>query len=305
MSFTIESIPDLSDTTSLITGANGGLGLATADALAGKGAHVVIAARNLDKARAAAAGIVARHPAASLEIVELDLGSLESVADAASRVLAVHDRLDILVNNAGLMAMPEGRTVDGFETQFGVNHFGHWALTARLLPALLAAPRSRVVTVTSSAHHFGRAVGRSTPHRDGRYNSWLAYGDSKLANYHFALGLQRYFAMIGTDAASLLAHPGLSNTNLQTQTVEEGGGGVLGDVSLTLVRRLGMTAERGALPQIRAATDPRAKGGQFYAPRWFTFGPPVTRPILRPRNSRAIDRLWAVSEQATGLTLSE
>lgn len=305
MSFTIASIPDLTGTTSLITGANGGLGFATANALAGKGSHVVIAARNLDKARAAVARIVATRPAASLEIVELDLGSLESVADTAAQVLSSHDRLDILVNNAGLMAMPEGRTVDGFETQFGVNHFGHWALTARLMPALLAAPRSRVVTVTSSAHHFGRAVGRSTPYRDGRYNSWLAYGDSKLANYHFALGLQRHFAMLGADAASLLAHPGLSNTNLQTQTVNEGGGGVLGDFSLALVRRLGMTAEQGALSQIRAATDPGAKGGQFYVPRWFTFGPPVTRPILRPRSSRAIDRLWAVSEQATGLTLSE
>ncbi len=305
MSFTIASIPDLTGTTSLITGANGGLGFATANALAGKGSHVVIAARNLDKARAAVARIVATHPAASVEIVELDLGSLESVADTAAQVLSSHDRLDILVNNAGLMAMPEGRTVDGFETQFGVNHFGHWALTARLMPALLAAPRSRVVTVTSSAHHFGRAVGRSTPYRDGRYNSWLAYGDSKLANYHFALGLQRHFAMLGADAASLLAHPGLSNTNLQTQTVNEGGGGVLGDISLALVRRLGMTAEQGALSQIRAATDPGAKGGQFYVPRWFTFGPPVARPILRPRSSRAIDRLWAVSEQATGLTLSE
>lgn len=303
MSFTIESIPDLSGTTSVVTGANSGLGLATATALAAKGSHVVMASRNLDKANAAAASIVAEHPLASLEVLQIDLGSLESVARAAEAVVSGHRSVDILVNNAGLMAMPEGRTVDGFETQFGVNHLGHWALTAQLVPALLAAPRARVVTVTSSAHHFGRSVDPSRSARSGRYSSWKAYGDSKLANYHFAIGLQQHFERIGSNASSLVAHPGLSNTNLQVQTVDEGGGGFLGDLSLTLVRRLGMTAERGALSQIRAATDPSAKGGQFFVPRWFTFGPPVVRPIVRPGNRGSIARLWALSEQATGLSL--
>lgn len=303
MSFSIESIPDLSGTTSVVTGANSGLGLATATALAAKGSHVVMASRNLDKARAAAATIAAKHPLASLEVLQIDLGSLESVARAAEVVVSGHRSVDILVNNAGLMAMPEGRTVDGFETQFGVNHLGHWALTAQLMPALLAAPSARVVTVTSSAHHFGRSVDPSRPDRSGRYSSWKAYGDSKLANYHFAIGLQQHFERIGSNASSLVAHPGLSNTNLQVQTVDEGGGGFLGDLSLTLVRRLGMTAERGALSQIRAATDPSAKGGQFFVPRWFTFGPPVARPIVRPGNRRSIAQLWALSEQATGLSL--
>ena len=139
--------------------------------------------------------------------------------------------------------------------------------------------------------------------RRRRYSAWRAYGDSKLANYHFALGLQRHFEQTGASAASLLAHPGLSNTNLQVQTVEEGGGGVVGDVSLALVRRIGMTAERGALSQIRAATDPGAEGGQFFVPRWFTAGPPVVRPIVRLGNRKAIARLWVLSEQATGLSL--
>jgi NAD(P)-dependent dehydrogenase (short-subunit alcohol dehydrogenase family) len=305
MSYTIESIPDLSGTTSMVTGANSGLGLATSVALATKGSHVILASRNLDKARAAAEMIITECPSASLEVVQIDLGSLESVARAVDEVTIRHSRIDVLVNNAGLMAMPEGRTVDGFETQFGVNHLGHWALTARLMPALLAAPRARVVTVTSSAHHFGRSVGPSVSPQRGRYSAWGSYGSSKLANYHFAIGLQHHFERIGSKASSLLAHPGLSNTNLQVQTVEEGAGGVVGDVSLALVRRIGMTAERGALSQIRAATDPRAKGGQFFAPRWFTAGPPVVRPIVRPGNRKAITRLWALSEQATGLALHE
>lgn len=303
MSFTLASIPDLSGTTAVITGANSGLGLETATAFAARGSHVVMAARNLDKAKSAADLITSKVPAASLEIVQLDLGSLESVERAAHTVMSTHDRVDILVNNAGLMAMPEGRTVDGFETQFGVNHLGHWALTARLMPALLAAPAARVVTVTSSAHHFGFAVDPSNPNLDGSYSPWKGYGHSKLANYHFAIGLQRDFDAARLSVKSLLAHPGLSDTNLQTQTVEEGGGGLIGSLSLALARRVGMSPPRGALCQIRAATDPRAKGGQFFAPRYFTFGAPVVRPILRPGNARAIARLWEVSEQATGLSI--
>ncbi len=303
MAFTIESVPDLSGTTALVTGANSGLGLATATALASRGSHVIMAARSLERADAAVDTIRAAHRSSSVEVVQLDLGSLESIAQASESVMAKCAQLDILVNNAGLMAMPEGRTVDGFETQFGVNHLGHWALTSRLLPALMAAPRARVVTVTSSAHHFGRSVDPSKPDRSNRYGPWRAYGDSKLANYHFALGLQEYFARVGTPASSLLAHPGLSNTHLQVQTVDEGAGGFVGDLSLALVRRVGMTAERGALSQIRAATDPHLKGGQFIVPRWFTFGAPVVRPILRPGNRKAIAALWASSEEATGLSI--
>ncbi|MEY4131112.1 MAG: hypothetical protein RLZZ31_1236 [Actinomycetota bacterium] len=304
MAFTLGSVPNLSGKTSVITGANSGLGLATAFAFASKGAHVVMAARNPAKVNAARDSILAAYPNASIEIAPLDLASLQSVADCAEQLLAKHERIDILMNNAGLMAMPQGQTADGFETQFGVNHFGHWALTARLMPALRNAPEARVVTVSSSAHHFGRAVDPTKINGRDRYNSWLAYGDSKLANYHFALGLQKHFENSGSKAKSLMAHPGLTNTNLQAQTVEEGGGGFLADISLKFVHVLGMSAEQGALPQIRAATDPQAKGGQFYVPRWFTFGAPVVRPILRPRNNRAIQRLWAMSETATGLSLS-
>jgi NAD(P)-dependent dehydrogenase (short-subunit alcohol dehydrogenase family) len=303
MPYTVDSIPDLTGKVAVVTGANGGLGLATAKALAAKGAHVVMAARNQAKAAEAAEIIRAATPQASLSIVELDLGSLASVRAAADRILASHDRIDVLVNNAGLMAMPERATADGFEMQLGVNHLGHWALTAHLMPALLAAPSARVVTVTSTAHHMGRALDPSNPHLHGKYSPWGAYGQSKLANYHFALGLQREFERAGVAAGSLLAHPGLSNTELQATTVHEGGGGFTAKFFHWLTRSTGMSPERGALPQIRAATDPAAKGGQFFAPRFVNFGAAVRRPFLRPGRTKAIATLWRVSESETGIAL--
>ena len=304
MAYTVADIPDLTGRTAVVTGANGGLGLATAKALAGAGAHVVMAARDQAKAATARAEILAAHPQASLEVVELDLGSLASVASAAAHIVAEHDSIDILVNNAGLMAMPQGRTADGFETQFGVNHLGHWALTAQLIPSLLHAPSARVVTVTSTAHHMGRAVDPQNPNLEGRYRPWRAYGQSKLANYHFAIGLQREFERAGVPAISLLAHPGLSNTDLQSNTVVAGGAGWTANAAHALTVRIGMTAERGAMPQIRAATDPTAKGGQFYAPRFVNNGAAVRRPILRRIGmDKAITMLWEVSLRETHIDL--
>ncbi len=305
MSFTLDNIPDLQGRIAVVTGANGGLGLVTAQALAGAGAHVVIAARDQAKADAALATIAAAHPDASLEIVELNLGSLESVAAAAKQILSSHERIDILVNNAGLMAMPERATADGFEMQLGVNHLGHWALTAQLMPALLKADAARVVSVTSTAHHMGRAVNPTNPHLHGRYKPWRAYGQSKLANYHFAIGLQREFAARRLPAMSLLAHPGLSNTNLQAHTVIEGGAGWSARMAHFLSTKTGMSPEKGALPQIRAAADPAAKGGQFYAPRFVNFGAAVRRPILRLLGlETAIKTLWTVSESETGVGMN-
>jgi NAD(P)-dependent dehydrogenase (short-subunit alcohol dehydrogenase family) len=304
MSFTLDDIPDLHGRIAVVTGANGGLGLVTARALAGAGAHVVMAARDQAKAAAATANILAAHPDASLEVVELDLGSLDSVALAVNQIRSAHDHIDILVNNAGLMAMPERTTSDGFEMQFGVNHLGHWALTAQLMPALLRAGAARVVSVTSTAHHMGRAVNPTNPHLHGRYRPWRAYGQSKLANYHFAIGLQRELAAQGLSAMSLLAHPGLSNTDLQVHAVAEGGAGWTANAAHFLSTKTGMTAEQGAMPQVRAATDPEAKGGQFYAPRFVNLGAPVRRPILRRVGlTKAIETLWAVSERETGLAM--
>ncbi|HSJ44356.1 MAG TPA: oxidoreductase [Euzebyales bacterium] len=304
MAWSVADIPPQDGRVAVVTGANGGLGLATTRALAGKGAHVAMAARNQAKAGAARHEILAAHPAASLEIIPLDLGSLASVRTAAERILATHERIDLLVNNAGVMAMPERSTEDGFEMQFGINHLGHWALTALLLPALLRARAARVVSVTSTAHHTGRAVDPNNPNLRGNYAPWKAYGQSKLANYHFALGLQRELETRGLRAISVVAHPGLSHTDLQVRTVDEGGAGRSGRFFQWLAARTGMPADRGALPQLRAATDPRAKGGQMYAPRFVNSGPPVRRPILRRIGlQRAIDTLFAVSERETGVAL--
>lgn len=301
MPWTTADIPDQSGRTAVVTGANGGLGLQTARALATAGAHVVMAARDQEKAAAAEAEIRSATPTASVAIVPLDLASLESVRSAADRVLAEHERVDLLVNNAGLMAVPERRTEDGFEMQLGVNHLGHWALTARLLPTLLAAPAARVVSVTSTAHHMGRAIDLADPHLEGRYGPWKSYGQSKLANYHFGLGLQRALERSGAAATSLLAHPGLTNTDLQARSVAENEGDRLGRFFHGLAERTGMDAAQGALSQLRAATDPGARGGELYGPLWVNNGPPVRKPILRRIGLEdAIDRLWTVSERETG-----
>jgi len=304
MPWTTSDIPDLTGRVAVVTGANGGLGLETARALAGAGALVVMAARTPDKTAAAEQSIHASHPGALLEVAPLDLGSLASVRECAEKIISTHERIDILVNNAGVMAIPRRETADGFEMQLGVNHLGHFALTAHLLPAILAAEASRVVSVTSTAHHMGRPVDPGNPHLQGNYGEWKAYGQSKLANYHFALGLQARFEAAGVAAASLLAHPGLSDTDLQSTSVEETSGGFTQRFFHGLASRTGMTAAQGALPQLRAATDPQAKGGEFYAPRFVNNGPPVRQPILRRLGlSRVVDGLWEVSERETGVRL--
>ncbi len=304
MTWTQRDIPDLTGRTAVVTGANGGLGLETTLGLAGAGAHVVMASRNQTKAADAKAAVLAAHPGASLEIVELDLGSLASVRSAAEAILERHAAIDILVNNAGLMAMPERKTVDGFEMQFGVNHLGHFAFTAHLLPALLRADAARVVTVTSTAHHMGSTVDPDNVNLEGKYEPWRAYGRAKLANYHFGIGLQRQFELADVAAISLLAHPGLSNTDLQATTVAEGGGGRLGGFFHALTQRMGMKPSDGVRSQLRAATDPGAEGGQFYGPLFVNAGPPVAKPILRQIGlDQAIETLWTVSERETGVVL--
>ncbi len=301
MTWTAADIPDQSGRTALVTGANGGLGLETARELSRNGAHVIIAARDLEKAAAAEADIKAELPEASLEVVPLDLGSLASVREAAGKVLAAHGEIDLLINNAGLMAQPERKTEDGFEMQFGVNHLGHWVLTAQLMPAILRGAGSRVVTISSTAHHMGRTVNPSNPHLHGKYGAWKAYGQSKLANLHFGIGLQREFERAGVAAASLVAHPGLSNTDLQARTTRENEGDFWGKFFHKMTLSQGMDPANGALSQLRAATDPDAKGGEFYGPKWVNSGPPVRKPILRRIDlDKGIERLWEVSERETG-----
>ena len=304
MAWSTADIPDQSGRVAVVTGANGGLGLETARALAAAGAHVVMAARNLEKAAAAIDDIRAGAAEAALEVVELDLSSQASVHEATAQILGAHDRIDILVNNAGVMGIPERRSVDGYEMQFATNHLGHYALTALLMPALLQADAARIVTVTSTAHHMGRAVDPANPNLEGNYGPWRAYGQSKLANFHFGIGLDRRLRAAAAPAASLIAHPGLSNTDLQAVSVQETAGGLSQRFFHGLAGSTGMSPAAGALPQLRAATDPRAEGGEFYVPRYVNNGPPVRRPILRRIGmDRAIARLWTVSERATGLKI--
>jgi NAD(P)-dependent dehydrogenase (short-subunit alcohol dehydrogenase family) len=304
MSWNEMNVPDQAGRVALVTGGNGGLGLETCRALAAKGAYVIMAARNQDRAAAAREEMIGRHPDANVDVRELDLGSLESVETFATSVLEDFDRIDILVNNAGVMGIPEQRTAEGFEMQFGVNHLGHHALTARLLPLLVNTPESRVVSITSTSRHYGKPVDPANPHLDGIYTPWRSYGQSKLANLHFALGLEQRFRSAEAQTQSLVAHPGLSHTDLQANSVRETGGGWSQRFWDGLASRTGMPPERAVLPQLRAATDPSASGGELYAPRFGNNGSPVRRPLVgRSVNQRSIDTLFEVSERLTGLSI--
>lgn len=302
MTWTARDIPDLTGRVAVVTGANGGLGLASAKALAGKGAHVVMAARNQTKAASAREEIVAAHPDASLEIVELDLGSQASVRTAAEAIRSGHDRIDILMNNAGLMAMPEGITEDGFETQWGVNVLGHWTLTALLLPTIVATPGARVVWLSSVAQHQARGL-RPDPQMRGSYEPWRVYSQTKLANRLLAMGLQARFERAGVDAMSLVAHPGGTNSDLQSHTAAQGGAGFQARFFEKLTPIVGMSTDHGALSQLRAATDPGVDPHHQYCPLFSFTGPPVGKPMVKPGTEADIERLWALNEADTGVTL--
>lgn len=295
--WTTANIPDQSGRTAVVTGANTGLGLETAKALAAKGAHVVLAVRNLDKGAAAAEWISRSVPAADLELQRLDLGSLASVRDAADEIRAKHDTIDLLINNAGVMTPPKETTADGFELQFGTNHLGHFALTGLLLDRLLPVAGSRIVTVSSIGHRFSRGIRFDDLQWERSYNRLQAYGQSKLANLLFTYELQR--RLIGQRTSALAAHPGGSDTELARHLPNAF------QRAVPLLRPLFQEAAMGALPTLRAATDPSALGGQYYGPDGL--GEQKGHPKLVTSNERSYDlelqrRLWAVSEELTGVT---
>jgi NAD(P)-dependent dehydrogenase (short-subunit alcohol dehydrogenase family) len=301
MGWKASEIPDLSGKTAVVTGGNGGLGLETSRQLAAHGAHVVIGARNLDKAETARREIEASVPGASLEIRPLDLGSLASIAAFAAAVKAAHPRIDLLFDNAGVMGVKEGTTADGFETQFGTNQLGHFALTMHLLPALLAAPAPRVVSTTSTARWLAGKYDLSNPHMRGCYDPWEAYGMSKRANLQFAFELNRRLKDRGL--AAFAADPGFSKTDLQG-TAARANNGFRQWFWVVAVKIMGQPASMGALPQLRAATDPTAVGGTLYAPRWITLGAPVVRGVGKEIDNPAqMTQLWELSERETGLSL--
>ena len=305
MAWSTNDIPDQSGKIAVITGANSGLGFEASRELARKGATVVMAVRNVEKGEAAVERITADIHNATLEVRKLDLSSLDSVRAFAARVRGEHDRVDILLNNAGLMATPAGQTKDGFETQVGTNHLGHFVLTEELMPALEAADAARVVTVTSGARLQGHALTEARTQVSDDYDPWRAYGDSKLANYQFAIELARRLEAAGSSVASLVAHPGLSHTNLQVATAAGGGTGISGRFWKVTARFVGMSALGGALPVLRAATDPDAANSEFYGPRWSMRGAPVRLGSDEKRSSMdETSRMWDISESRTGTVFS-
>jgi NAD(P)-dependent dehydrogenase (short-subunit alcohol dehydrogenase family) len=296
--WTPDEIPDQSGRTVVVTGANSGLGFHTSLELARRGAHVVMACRNLDKGRDAEERLRAEAPDAETELRELDLASLSTVRAFADQLDV--DAIDLLVNNAGVMALPRQRTADGFEMHLGTNHLGHFALTGLLLPKLLRADEPRVVTVSSNAHKMGR-VNFDNLNGDRRYFRWAAYGQSKLANLLFALELQR---RAGDRLTSVAAHPGYSATHLQLQAADATGNPLDRFVNVVLNKVVAQTDAMGALPSLYAATMD-VPGGSYAGPDGpgeFHGHPKLVMPTGRARNEDDARRLWGVSEEMTGVT---
>ncbi len=298
--WTATQIPDLAGRSAVVSGANSGLGLVTARELARAGAGVVLACRDTARGEHAVATIRAVVPAADVEVQALDLASLASVREFATRLAAQRGRLDLLINNAGVMAPPRRVTVDGFESQFGTNHLGHFALTGLLLGPLLAAPAPRVVTLSSTAHRMG-TLKFDDLQRERGYNNWFAYGQSKLANLLFCFELQRRASAAGTELRSLAAHPGYAATNLQLAgptRFYERALMVLGN------HVVAQSADMGALPTLYAATVADLPGGTFVGPDGFMEGrghPRVVTAAGKAYDEDASRRLWEVSEHLTGV----
>ena len=292
--WTEQLIPDQHGRVAIVTGANTGLGFETARILAARGAAVVLAVRNLEKGRQAASRMTGE-----VTVQPLDLTSLESIRSAAADLRAAHPRIDLLINNAGVMYTPRQTTADGFELQFGTNHLGHFALTGLLLDRLLPVPGSRVVTVSSTGHRIRAAIHFDDLQWEHSYSRMAAYGQAKLANLMFTYELQRRLATHGTTVA-VAAHPGVSNTELVRNTPT-----ALRLPVTWLAPLLTQTAEMGALPTLRAATDPAVAGGQYYGPggRGEIRGYPKPVASSPDSHDRAVQqRLWTVSEELTGVT---
>jgi NAD(P)-dependent dehydrogenase (short-subunit alcohol dehydrogenase family) len=310
--WTAADVPGQHGRTAVVTGANTGIGFETAAVLAQRGAVTVLACRDTGKAERAAAGL---SPAgtgakrgdgkdtaaqqAGVSVVRLDLAWLESVRAAAAQIRASHERLDLLINNAGLMMPPRGTTADGFELQFGTNHLGHFALTGLLLEAMLAVPGSRVVTVSSQGHRAGR-INFADLQSERRYGRMTAYAQSKLANLLFTYELERRLRAARAATIAVAAHPGSTSTELvrhwpgPLQTAYAATGGLVNQ-----------SPAMGALPTLRAATDPAARGGDYYGPGGLgqLKGYPVrVSSNGRSHNEEVQRQLWAESERLTGVT---
>jgi NAD(P)-dependent dehydrogenase (short-subunit alcohol dehydrogenase family) len=295
--WTSDDVPGQHGRLAVVTGANTGLGFETARILAARGASVVLAVRDTDKGKRAAARIAAAAPGADVTVQPLDLTSLESIRAASGELRARHPRIDLLVNNAGVMLTPRQTTRDGFELQLGTNHLGHFALTGLLLEQMLPVPGSRVVTVSSLAHRVRARINFDDLQAERSYSRAAAYSQSKLANLMFTYELQRRLSSAATTTIAVAAHPGLAATELARYTPAI--------VAFFYVRVMTQKAAMGALPVLRAATDPGVVGGQYYGPGGI-FGargyPKLAASSRQSRDTAIQRRLWTVSEELTGVT---
>jgi NAD(P)-dependent dehydrogenase (short-subunit alcohol dehydrogenase family) len=308
--WTVDQMPDQSGRSVLITGANSGLGLRSAEALAAHGARVLMGCRNEARAEAARHQVATKATGPEPVVVRLDLADLGSVAACAEEVGATVERLDVLMNNAGVMRIPLSRTTEGFEMQFGTNHLGHYALTGRLLPVLLRAEAAtapeapRVVTTSSNAHRFGQ-MRWDDLNWEKEYRKWPAYGQAKLANLLFMHELDRRAREAGSDLVSVAAHPGYAATHLQTAGLEQEGNRLFAGAVAFGNRVVAQSDSRGALPQLYAATMPEVAGGDYYGPDglWEQRGhPEKVTGNARSSDLAAAHRLWQVSEDLTDVT---
>ncbi len=302
--WTAENIPDLSGKIIIITGANSGLGYEITRVLASKKPHIVMACRNLEKADKAKSEILKENPKASLEIMQIDLSKQSSVKEFVKEFIRKHDKLDILFNNAGVMFAPKVTTEDGFELHMAANHFGHFALTGLLMNFLEKTENSRVVSIASMGHRFGKINFKNLNSEKGRYNKLSAYSNSKIASLYFGYELNRRLEEKGSQVLSIVAHPGWTRTNLQTAggAIDESKGQIRFWNFMNIF--FSQTVDMGVLPQLRAAFDPDAKGGEYYSPEKFLHlkGYPIVKPSnKRSRNEKIGKQFWEVSEELTGV----
>lgn len=298
--WTAADIPDQSGRTAVVTGANSGLGMVTARELARAGCKVVLAVRDTVKGDAALGEIRELVPGAAARVQELDLADLASVRSFAERLDGEEERLDLLINNAGIMAAPRRLTRDGFESQLGINHLGHFALTGLLLGLLSDAPAPRVVTLSAGMHRFG-TIKFEDLQREHGYNNWLAYSQSKLANLMFAIEFQRRATAAGSPILSMAAHPGYAATNLQFAAPAHAYERWLLSIANDWFAQ---SAEMGALPELYAATMPGLPGGTFVGPDGLMENrghPTVVSGAGRAYDPVAGRRLWEESELLTGV----
>ncbi len=298
--WTAGDVPNQSGRVAVVTGANTGIGYEAAAVLAAKGSRVVLAVRNVDKGQEAVRRIEQASPGADVSVQQLDLTSLDSIRAAAEELKNTYQRIDLLINNAGVMMTPRETTKDGFELQFGTNHLGHFALTGLLLDRLLPVDGSRVVSISSNAHRTFAKIDFDDLQSERSYNRIAAYGRSKLANLLFIYELQRRLKLKGAPTIAVAAHPGGSNTELTRNLWP-----AIRKPTEFVWGRMAQDADMGALPTLRAATDPSVQGGQYFGPDGFgeqRGHPKLVHSSKQSHDEQLQKRLWTASEELTGVT---